>query len=252
MVWATAQIFGSGNLMKRRLYFIICLLLGMHLQQAVASGIGINTTRVIYHQQDQSVQVSIRNTTKETDFLVRAALLNKDGLRVNEFEILPPLFRLNAESEGAVRVIKRNNTHFPDEQESLFYFYALAIPSTTKEWGGDKKLANVKVGLGNKIKFIYRPANLSTPDRNIYQRVLFHWGQNSVRVDNPTPYFISMSSLNIGGVDFSFSKQGSEVLAPFSYQNYPCDRNRVYANQLVHWEAIDDLGAIESISTSIK
>ena len=236
--------------MASRISAFALVFLIFSVQQVYAEGFGINATRVIYRQQDKSVQVVMRNTTAGSVYLVRSAVVNDQGVPVKSFEVIPPLFRLDASNEGAVRVTQRPGNTFPADRESLFYFYSLAIPSTnplTVE--GRETLGQLRVTVGNRIKFIYRPASLLVPDRHVFQQLTFSRVPAGIQVKNPTAYYISLSSLRIDGTSVPFSDKGSELMAPFSSRIY---LSRSRNKQVVKWSVIDDIGATESFTATVR
>ncbi|CAI1209415.1 fimbrial biogenesis chaperone [Serratia proteamaculans] len=238
------------TVMASRISTFALVFLISSVQQVYAEGFGINATRVIYRQQDKSVQVVMRNTTAASVYLVRSGVVNDQGVPVESFEVIPPLFRLDAGSEGAVRVMQRPGNTFPADRESLFYFYSLAIPSTNPlTVAGRETLGQLRVTVGNRIKFIYRPASLPVPDSHIFQQVTFSRVPAGVQVKNPTPYYISLSSLRIDGVSVPLSDKGSELIAPFGSRIY---LSRSRNKQAVKWSVINDIGATESFTAAVR
>ncbi|WP_329911557.1 molecular chaperone [Serratia quinivorans] len=213
-------------------------------------GIGINTTRVVYHQQDKAVQVTLRNTTENITYLMRASVVDSRGKAVRDFEVVPPLLRVDAGSEGAVRVLFHPLIPLPTNRESLFYFYALAIPSAnplTKQ--GREMTGQVQMAMGNRIKLFYRPVGINDPGKNTFGQVTFSRVPGGVRASNPTPYHVNLSSLKVDGRDVAMGRDGQAVIAPFGGQVYPVGSRE---KKTVRWDVINDLGGVDSFTGTIQ
>lgn len=241
------MLFNQMRLIRVR---VMACLACCYVSAGWGAGFGIDATRVIYHQQDKAVQVTLRNTTEKTLYLVRAAVVNATGESVKDFEVVPPLFRLDAGSSGAVRALYHPLTPLPADRESLFYFYALAIPSTNPlTQQGRETMGQVKLAMGNRIKLFYRPAGVTDPTKHTFEQLTFARVPGGVRVNNPTPYHVNFSSLAVDGHAVVMGTKAQAVIAPFSAQVYlTASREK----KTVTWGVINDLGGVDSFTGTIQ
>ena len=232
------------------LRLLVCLL-GSYLSVGWAGGFGIETTRVIYHQQDKAVQVAMHNTTQGSTYLVKVRIVDAQGEPVEGFQVIPPLVRIDAGGNGNVRVLFHPLKPLPADRESLFYFSALAISSSNplaKEGGGGFS-GRMNMVLGNRIKFFYRPTGVDDPSKNTFEKLTFSRVPSGIRVKNPTPYNVSFTSIKVDGVDVSLSQGGGAVLSPFSEQIYLVNSSK---KKNVRWSVINDLGGGDSYTGVIQ
>lgn len=225
------------------------LLLGSYSFASWGAGFGINAIRVIYHEQDPSVQVTMRNTTVDTAYLVRAAVVGDSGQGVKDFVVLPPLFRLDAGHDGSVRVVYQPLTPLPKDRESVFYFKALAIPSSnplTRE--GRIMSGQVKMAVGNQIKLFYRPNGITDPVKGVFQALEFSRVPAGIKVKNPTPYNVTFTTLLVDGKPVQMEKTKT-MIAPFSSYTY-LSGSRI--KKMAKWEVINDLGGVDTYSGVIR
>ena len=59
---------------------------------AIAGGVGLGTTRVIYPQNSSQASLSIQNTDASKVFLIQSWVSNPDGNKSADFIITPPIF----------------------------------------------------------------------------------------------------------------------------------------------------------------
>lgn len=233
----------------KKMRVLIVLLLCSYSYVGWGAGFGINTTRIIYHERDPSVQITMRNTTMDTTYLVRASVVGDLGHGVTDFVVLPPLFRLDAGHDGSVRVMYQSLTSLPKDRESVFYFKALAIPNTnplTRE--GRIMSGQVKMAVGNQIKFFYRPNGIPDPAKNAFQALEFSRIPAGIQVKNPTPYNVTFATLLVDGKPVSMER-AKTMIAPFSSYTY-LSGSRI--KKMATWGVINDLGGVDTYSGSIR
>lgn len=143
------------------------------------------------------------------------------------FIATPPLSALEAGHENAVRIIRTDGT-LPDDRESLFYINIAAIPS------GKPRSHSLQIGVRSRFKLFYRPDALQANARTAYQQLTWHQGENGLMLNNPTPYYITLSHLRINQRDIP----NVEMLAPFGQAQFnACARGEVCQLQ---WQTLDD------------
>jgi len=224
--------------------------------QAHAGGLGLSTTRIIFNQSDKGSEVTFRNNGRAL-YLVQAAVtpageevLSAAGMKKPAevetqtrapFIVTPPLFRSEPGTENVLRILRTGGV-FPADRESLFSFRFNAIPpspdATNDDAGSAGKVgAQLSIALGMSVKLFYRPKGLSVPPDSAYSRLTFHRTGGSVELTNPTPYYQTLSSLTLGGMQVDLDKQPTMV-APFSKVTYTGAGKGMDAT----WTTINDYG----------
>lgn len=117
------------------------------------------------------------------------------------FLITPPLFRMDPNKDQSLRILFVPGAKpLPGDRESVFWLNVLEIPpkATGPEYAGKNYL---QFAIRSRIKLFYRPAklpgdSLTAPDRLTFKAVA---GQGAaLEIHNPTPYYITISSLSLG------------------------------------------------------
>ena len=116
-------------------------------------------TRVIYEGDKKEATISVRNNEK-TPYLVQSWIENFDNNDSAKlpFSVTPPLFRIEAESANAVRIVL-TDPRLPTNKESVYWLNVKSIPPTDPN-----AVNNLTISINNKIKLIYRPESLSKLD----------------------------------------------------------------------------------------
>lgn len=170
-------------------------LISLHLQAAVS----LDRTRVIYPGEAKSISLTIHNNNNSLPYLAQAWLEDEKGNKVNSpFTILPPLQRLEPGMESLFKVQALPEVaRLPQDRESLLYFNMREIPPRSNTPN------TLQLALQTRIKFFYRPASLlvagashKTPWQNGVE-VIKQGGKT--RLDNPTPYYISLVEAVVDG-----------------------------------------------------
>lgn len=232
-------------------YFILSFLLMLALLQGTASdaqavqrGLSINQSRVIFPAASSGVSVTLRNYS-DRPWLARALVLTApDGVQDTHFMMTPPLFRLEPDSKGMVRVLRRGNAVLPDDRESVFYLSFLAIPPSQKTETGEKPTvsAQVTVGIDMVIKLFYRPDGLTLEPPQAAQMLTVSRQKDGIRITNPTPYYQTLVSLSLDGAPAALSGVES-MIAPFSSLSYPIAGHPREAR----WSVMNDYGGTSPI-----
>ena len=189
-----------------------------------AEGLKLPQTRVIFNAGDKSTTAGIQNLS-HIPYLVKAEVrnINEQGVQqLVPFRVIPPLFRLEPQSQYTVRILPISDVKLPLDRESVFYLSFLAIPSSPRssKSGMDTAIsAKVSVGLQTLIKMFYRPSTLSMGAREAEGKLLFHTVLDTVVMENPTPYYLTLNTLTIKGQDIDLTKSGA-MIAPFSVKAY--------------------------------
>lgn len=216
---------------------------GVSLAPAMAEGLKLPQTRVIFRAENKSATAGIQNQSNRP-YLVKAEVLNVPGQEVPAaapFVVTPPLFRLESDSQYTVRILPQGTTPLPNDRESVFYLSFLAIPPGNKPGTKDDIAvsARLSVGLQTMIKLFYRPAGLKMSAREAQGKLTFSARQGVVVMDNPTPYYLTLNTLTLRGQNIDLAAPGA-MIAPFSSKTYSVEGKKDTAVYTV----IDDYGAV--------
>jgi fimbrial chaperone protein len=230
--------------MRKQVYFLLLLitLLGGSIQ-VQAGGISLNGTRVIYNEKDKGgATIVVNNTADSASYLIQSWVSEYGNVaKPALFMVSPPLFRLD-KGKGTLR-ITRSGGNFPSDRESLFSLNVKAIPGESESVAsarGDK--GNVlKFSFLTQIKLFWRPAGLTGVANDAYKQLTFSRDGKGLKVSNPTPYYINIHDLSVGGEDVT--AQG-KLIAPFSAQHY----NVKAATNKVSFRVLNDMGVMSEPS----
>ncbi|WMB71229.1 molecular chaperone [Shewanella oncorhynchi] len=201
-------------------------------------GISLNQTRVIFLNEDKSQTITVKNTSKQ-NYLIQSRIKNEKGDVLNiPFVVTPPLFPLEAERNQLLRIFKQEES-LPTDRESLFYLSVLAIPGQS-ESVLDK--AHLSMGFQFILKLFYRPAKLQNIPRDNGCQLKFNRVANGIRIENPTPYFITFGSLKFDNDVIDLNTQAS-MIEPMGIQAYPVEQPIKH----IEWQSITDVGGLSSL-----
>lgn len=240
--------------MFSRLKQIICsLFIFCYPLNLLAAGFGIDATRIIYPEDASSVNVTVRNTLTAGPYLVQSSVSSKQDEKASApFNVTPPLFRLEPQSTNQLR-IAFTGTQLPGDRESVFYLHASAIPSSEindklQSKGGVQ--AQLKFGVGSIIKLFYRPADLSGSSDDAQKGLRFSYNAGELKVTNPSPYFVSFSSLTFGGQKLPLDSSAARMLVPFGSHTWSV-KSKPVKGRRIEWQTINDLGGHNAFNTAL-
>lgn len=229
--------------MKKIQAITLCLLFFAFQSPA---GVSLGGTRLVYEGNKKETSIIVfSNEEDRYPYLIQSFVdaAGEKGDRPNAsrppFVVTPPLFRLDPGKENVLRVV-RVGGDLPDDRESVFWLNVKAIPGTDKS---NQDANTLKLSLKNRIKLFYRPGSLvKERDSETFSGVRFSRKGSALIVSNPTPYFISFSSLRVGGekIDTDFvmvpPKGESRYLLPPGVKG-----------SAVEWAYITDYGSASTL-----
>ena len=224
----------------------LCLVTGGFSLQ-VQAGVIINGTRVIYPGDDSEITVQVTNNGKRP-VLVQSWLDTGDSQATPDtittpFVLTPPINRLDAGKAQSLRVAAISTTSLPKDRESLFWLNVLEIPGRP---GTDFKAENyLQLAVRSRIKFFWRPASLREGVTSAPKSLGWSASAQGLKVTNPTPYYISLATVTIGGKTTEV-----DMVDPFSSRIFPDIRSE--RGNTIKAEWIDDYGAIRPQSFTVK
>ncbi|MDR0218452.1 MAG: molecular chaperone [Enterobacteriaceae bacterium] len=212
----------------RILIFIIIAIFNINIAFA---GVIVGGTRVIYSSDRKETSISISNPETDTSYLIQSWIQGEHDETKVPFIVTPPLFKLTAENETVLRIVKTGND-FPNDRESLFWLNVKSIPATVKS-----EQNQLQITVRSRFKLFYRPADLNENAGDAYKQLKFKIAGHKLTAENPTPYYISFSYLGVG----SHEIQSAGMVAPFGQLSWDIPVKNASS---VFWKAINDYGGI--------
>lgn len=220
------------------------------LPNSAGSGVGTDRTRYIFNAGVRQVGLTLNNKTRET-YLVQAWVRGidpKTGEVKNEegpFFLKQPLVKALPDGRYGYQVIQTRPVMVND-RESLYLLSFKLIPSEEK--GGEASYNRANVVLTYNVKLFYRPTALKNGKvAEAAKSMTFSRQDNEVQINNPTPYWITFYSLNIGGMALP-EVTLRQMVPPFSMATYALPA-AINASTL-KWQIIDENGDITKEVTS--
>ncbi|MGK8665344.1 fimbrial biogenesis chaperone [Serratia marcescens] len=233
-------------------FTLMMTLLGFSLA-GWTTGFGVNATRLIYPQGASSIDVGVRNTLSDEPYLVQAAVSSQQNQQtIAPFVVTPPLFRLEPQSTNQLRIAFIGQPLSTD-RESVFYLHATAIPTSAQV---DPALqpnavsAQLRFGVGNIIKLFYRPVSLNGSSTDAQKGLTFSQVPGGLKVNNPSPYFVSLADLTVAGQQLPLDTPETLMLSPFGTHIWPF-KKPLKVGSRVQWRTINDTGGIDAYSTTL-
>lgn len=183
--------------LKKMMLSLTMIISGMHVMPAFAEGgISIQGTRIIYPINAKQESLSVRNSSPEDAFLVQSWVESADGQKSHDFVVTPPLYLSGPKNENTLRLM-RVAGQLPKDRESLYYFVSKAIPSIDDEGGSSKNV--LRIAASTRIKLFVRPAGLTPAAKDAPSYLSFQRVGGEVKIINPTPYYITLTDIKVGG-----------------------------------------------------
>ncbi|WP_422527511.1 molecular chaperone [Serratia fonticola] len=229
-----------------RISLLMCSLLASVTLPAQADrrGLSLSQTRVVFNAEATSATVNLRNHSNHPWLTRVQVLATPDGAQAAPFMITPPLFRVEPNSQSAVRILRKGTEALPTERESVFYLSFLAIPASRKLGAETSSAvsAQVTVGVDTVIKLFYRPAGLVLTPQAATKQLTVHRQDNGVKISNPTPYYQTLATFNLDGKPVAIRETGS-MIAPFGSRFYTSNGQPRQAT----WSVLNDYGGTSPV-----
>lgn len=204
----------------------------------------LGATRVIYQPGSSGSMLSVINV-QDYPILVQSKALSEDKQSDAPFLVTPPVFRIDGGQQSRIRIVQTGG-NFPTDRESLNWLCITGIPpKSDDEWSEGKGPApteatlEVQLRVNNCIKLLIRPAALKGTSVDVASSLAWRKDGNKLVVNNPTPFFMNLKSVKVGGVDV---KQ-LEYVSPMSSQQFNIPSG---ATGAVEWVVITDYGGDSS------
>lgn len=182
------------------------------ISTAMAGGISLGATRVIYPQSAAQTSLSITNTDTSKVFLIQSWVSGADGKKSTDFVITPPIFVIQPNKENTIRIMYVGKNPLPVDRESIYYLNSKAIPSGKPEEGKN----TLQIATETTIKMFVRPDNLPVKSLDAPKAIRCKLNGANVSVSNPTPYYVTLVGITVGA-----QKLPNTMVAPKSDTQIP-------------------------------
>lgn len=229
--------------MNLKLSKSVLLAVFLLLQNMAIAGVQVSSTRIIYPEGMDEVQITVKNTG-EGNQLVQAWVdnIDKNDQSKTPFVVTPPLFKLTGGQTNILHFIAIDKTaRLAKDREEVFWANIKSIEATPPELSQQSKL---QLAARTRIKLIWRPAGL---DKNsaaeAYTQLRFSVSGSHLNVENPTAYYITLQKFTVDGKNVQVPKNTlaalSMMIPPFSQKVYVLPQGNA---KTVSWNAINDYG----------
>lgn len=232
---------------------IMALIVALFDAATVQASVVINSTRIVYPQNDREVTVRLESKNL-TPVLIQVWLDNGDehstpDLAAVPFVATPPIFRIEPGKQQVVRLAYTGETA-PSAQESLFWFNVLEVPSQPQ---GSQPSNQLQLAFRSRIKLFLRPSALpygveAAPGKLQWRSVPTAQGQ-VLEVFNPTPYHVTFEQVHVlvGGQRHAREAAASSaenMVPPGSRQRFELPRltTPLGTTATVEFQTLDDFG----------
>ncbi|QGH60612.1 fimbria/pilus periplasmic chaperone [Serratia proteamaculans] len=216
---------------------LLMLVFCLGCQGVHAGGVALGSTRVVYPAKDKQTSLSVLNTDENTLYLLQSWLEDADSKKSAALVITPPLVVIKPKQENTLRIFS-TGAALPVDRESLFWINVKAVPSVNK----NEQRNVLQLAIVNRIKLFWRPADLQMKPAEAPTHLRFQWQGDGVRITNPTPYYLTLVDLQIGGrklPNTMVPPQGSEQVSLRG------------AKGAIRFSTLNDYGATTAVQTGV-
>lgn len=221
-----------GYSLHKTFFVALISMVSLLPSQTSAGGIMLGGTRIIYPLDQKQVSMSVRNTSEKSHFLVQSWVEQSDENRSKDFIVTPPLYASWPGNENILRLMYVG-TPAATDRETLYYFNSKAVPSLDKKQMEGKNM--LMVAAVTRIKLFLRPEGLKPAVEKAPGEITFHRDGGKLRINNPTPYYLTLVEIKIGG-----NKLPDTMISPLSSTTLPLPSS---SGGAVTYRSINDYGA---------
>ncbi|PEH74482.1 molecular chaperone [Edwardsiella tarda] len=215
--------------------------------------IKLGETRLVYNTLSPGKTLTVINQ-QDYPILVQALAFSEDMKNKAPFVVTPPLFRLDGQQQSRLRIV-RTGGDFAKDRESLQWLCVKALPPKADDvWAIEQNgknaikeksssILNIQLSINSCMKLLVRPESINNPPSDLSQSLSWHRQGNQIKAVNNSPFYINLSSLNIGGKKIS----NIHYIPPFSSYIF---HSPSMDNGKVNWTAINDYGGESKVYQS--
>lgn len=156
------------------------------------SAIAIDRTRAIFLEGENSISLKIHNYSENAPYLVQAWVDDGNAQKDRYFTAIPPIQRVNENSDTKFRVVDINSQSLPNDRESVQYLSIREIPPKSSN-------ENVlQISTQSRIKLFYRPKSISslmTDNYSPLNELTVYFSEQKMLLEDNSPFHITISSI---------------------------------------------------------
>ncbi|MCW6567186.1 molecular chaperone [Yersinia ruckeri] len=214
----------------RSISYIVIILFGIGSANA---DVIVGGTRVIYNGEKKETSISVMNGSESRPYLIQSFIHSHIKGDKPPFIVTPPLFRLDAEKENTLRIMRTGGS-LPTDRESVFYLNVKSIPSVN-----DNEQNTLVIAVKTRIKLFYRPEGIKGDADEAYKSLTFRQIGNQLEVKNPSNYYVTIGQLKVAGKVIP----GVDMIAPQEIMHYLLpSKNPGW----VSWNSINSYGGVST------
>lgn len=211
--------------------------------------VNVEATRVVFNAGEMVSSVNLINSG-ETPALVQL-WFDEGDISTSPEEArtpviaLPPVFRLQPGELRDVKLQLISRDNLPRDKESLYWLNIYQVPPNTVSPGNEKR---VILPLRLRLKVFIRPSSVSSLQEGDGKKLQFGFkddNRNVVIINNPSPWFMTISSFNVGN-----EKNDGIFLAPGESKVIAL-KDKIYSTK-VQYEIVNDNGNRWSYIADLK
>lgn len=233
--------------------FLLFHLISLGLAHA---SVVIDRTRIVYPADKGDVSVHLSNEGVGNEAVLVQAWIDEvspDNGNDAPFVISPPMFRIEPKKAQNLRIFFSHERELSNTQESLFWFNINEIPALAKKQIDENA---IQFSIHSKIKIFFRPSGLKGDPRDAPALINWKLNQDQLHAENPTPYYITLSSLFICTSGKCVEDKMGGMISPFSNKDFTMlkkegDPPYNAKDGELTYQFIDDFGAVVPGTISI-
>ena len=214
----------------------------------------LSDTRLVYHAAAHEAWIGVLNVGKKPALMqvwidAGNASAKPQDTKV-PFVVTPPMARIDPGQRQTISVVF-TGAKLASDRESLYWLNVLDIPPEPHLRPGTNY---IQFAVRTRIKLLYRPVSLHGDPGQAMASL--HWserckaGKCSLRVRNPSPYYIAIVDLRGGARSQRTALQGTAP--PFGSMHWPLHRTWARAPvRTVSYGVLNDDGAMISAHASV-
>ena len=219
------------------------------------AGVIIYGTRVIYPADQQEVVVRLENKGHRPalvqTWLDTGDIRSTPATARTPFSLSPPIFRIEPHQQQALR-LRHSGEDTPTDRESLYWLNVLEVPPLT---AGAEQNNQIELAFRTRLRVFLRPQALPYPvgsaAAKLQWQLVAHGQGYALQATNPTPYHISLTSVDLLSEGKRFSKAPNKdandgLLMPAGgvrLYALPLLRHRPGGTPKVEFTSVSDFGA---------
>lgn len=199
------------------------------------AAIQINKDRFFYKEQDKEILFDIKNKSEKESYIIQSWVshYNKEDNSEAPFIISPSLIKLAPDENFTLKIIKTDDIK-ETNKESVYRVNIKLVPVIDDDMV-DKNL--ILISLNSIYNLFYTPKSIINKNHNKDINFFIN-NENLIKINNPTPYFITIAEAKIDDIDILNKRI---TLSPF--KNYSIKDKKITKNikdKKVHWKRVDE------------